>query len=366
MNGPLAILGGGQLAQMMARAAIDLGLRARVLDPDPGCPAAANAEVVVGAYDDSAAIDRLIDGAGALTYEFENVPAQSLAHAAARGLHADPSALALSTAQDRIPEKQCFRAQGLDTAPFAAVDSLIDLRAAVAAIGLPGVLKTRRLGYDGKGQVVIRDAHAVDAAWNRLGTQPLIYEGFVAFDEECSLLSVRGRDGEVRCWPLVVNRHEGGILRLSLSPAAGVAHLQAQAEAHARRILGSLGYVGVLAIEFFRCGDRLIGNEMAPRVHNSGHGTIEGSVCSQFENHVRAVCGLPLGSTAARGAHAMLNLIGSMPPRGELLSVEGLHLHDYGKPPRPGRKLGHVTLVDADAQRLHARVADLRTRFGLG
>ncbi len=355
----LGIVGGGQLARMLALAAIPLGVRVRVLEPGDDPPAAACAEVVRGAYDDPAALDRLAAGATAVTSEFENVPAAALAHLAARGVRVDPCADAFATAQDRLPEKQCFRAVGLETAPFAAVDDRAGLDAAIARIGAPGILKTRRLGYDGKGQHRLRSPADAAAAWAALSGQPLIYEGLVPFDSECSLLCVRSREGEVRCWPLVENEHVGGILHWSRAPARGAAALQAQAEAHARAILARLGYVGVLAIEFFRVGDRLIGNEMAPRVHNSGHWTIEGARTSQFANHVRAVCGLPLGDTGVRAPSAMRNLVGRMPPLARLLAISGAAVHDYGKAERPGRKLGHVTIIAADDAELDRRMAEV-------
>jgi 5-(carboxyamino)imidazole ribonucleotide synthase len=247
--------------------------------------------------------------------------------------------------------------------PWRAVASAADLARAVAELGCPAVLKTRRLGYDGKGQAVIRESGDVASAWARLGGVPLVLEGFVRFDRELSILAVRGRDGVVASYPLVENLHAAGILRRSLAPAPGVsAALQARAEAYARRVLDALAYVGVLAIELFQVGDRLLANEMAPRVHNSGHWTIEGAETSQFENHLRAITGLPLGSTAPRGVSAMLNLIGAVPDASAVLAAPGAHLHLYGKAPRPGRKLGHLTLRADDAaelDRLRARVEPL-------
>jgi 5-(carboxyamino)imidazole ribonucleotide synthase len=237
--------------------------------------------------------------------------------------------------------------------PWRPVASLAELGRAVAELGCPAVLKTRRLGYDGKGQEVIREPGGVEAAWARLGGAPLLLEAFVRFDRELSILAVRGRDGATACYPLVENLHAGGILRRSLAPAPGVsAALQAEAESQARRVLDALAYVGVLAIELFQVGDRLLANEMAPRVHNSGHWTIEGAETSQFENHLRAVARLPLGSTAPRGASAMLNLIGDVPDASAILAIPGAHLHLYGKASRPGRKLGHVTLTATEAAEL--------------
>ncbi len=361
----IGILGGGQLARMLALAATPLGLRVRTLDPNADSPAGHCAELVVAPYDDPAGLARLAAGCTAVTYEFENVPAAAVERLAGLGIAVRPAAGALAISQDRIPEKDCFNACGLPTAPYRAVDSRADLEAAVAAIGLPGVLKTRRFGYDGKGQKVLRRAEDLDAAWAELGRSPLIYEGFVPFDSECSLIAVRGADGATACYPLVENHHRDGILRLSICPGRGTAGLQAEAEAAAGRLLARLDYVGVLAVEFFRVGGRLLGNEMAPRVHNSGHWSIEGAECSQFENHMRAVAGLPLGSTWVRGAAAMVNLIGDFPDLRAVLAEPGVHLHHYGKEPRPGRKIGHLTVVADDHAALVARLRRLAAVTGL-
>jgi 5-(carboxyamino)imidazole ribonucleotide synthase len=358
----VGILGGGQLGWMLARAADPLGIRCRFLDPSPDAPGGRAGELVVGAYDDPAALDRFADGLAIVTYEFENVPAASTRRLTDRA-RVLPPPRALAASQDRVDEKRFFESVGIPVPPWRPVTSRDDLARAVSELGCPAVLKTRRLGYDGKGQHVVETAADVERAWARLGGAPLILEGFVRFDRELSLLAVRGLDGATSCYPLVENLHAGGILRRSLAPAPGVTpRLQALAEGHARRVLDGLDYVGVLAIELFQVGDTLLANEMAPRVHNSGHWTIEGAETSQFENHMRAVAGLPLGSTAARGASAMLNLIGAMPDRPAVLAVRGAHLHDYGKAPRPGRKLGHVTLrADdrAELERLRARLEPL-------
>jgi 5-(carboxyamino)imidazole ribonucleotide synthase len=356
----VGILGGGQLGWMLGRAADPLGLRCRFLDPSPEAPARRAGELVVGAYDDPAALDRFADGLTLVTYEFENVPVAAGRRLGPR-LPVLPPPRALEVAQDRLAEKTFFAAVGVPVAPWRAVDQRDDLARAVAELGCPAVLKTRRLGYDGKGQAVIRAASEVDAAWARLGGVPLILEAFVPFDRELSILGVRGRAGDTAFYPLVENRHAGGILRRSIAPAPGVTPgLQAAAEAHARRALDALGYIGVMAIELFQVGDRLLANEMAPRVHNSGHWTIEGAETSQFENHLRAIAGLPLGSTAPRGASVMVNLIGRVPSPDAVLAIPGAHLYLYGKAPRPGRKLGHVTLRADDPaalDRLASRVA---------
>jgi len=340
----IGVLGAGQLGRMLALAGYPLGLEFRFLDPAPDSPSRHLGEFVNARYDDEAALARFVDGVDLVTFEFENVPAHVLAFLEDH-VPTAPGREALATGQDRLAEKTLFRELGIETPPFATVDSRADLEEAVARIGLPAVLKTRRLGYDGKGQFVLRSAADLDEAWKALGGVPLILEGFVAFDRELSIIAVRGRNGETAFYPLTENHHEGGILRLSLAPAPRLdPALQATAEEYARRVLDRLGYVGVLAIELFQRGGDLLANELAPRVHNSGHWTIEGAETSQFENHLRAICGLPLGQTTPRGYSAMLNLIGTTPNPAKVLAVPNAHLHLYGKAPRPGRKLGHVTV----------------------
>lgn len=356
----IAVLGGGQLGRMLALAAHPLGLQVRCLDPSSKAPAGAVAELVVGAYDDEAALARLADGADRATYELENLPVNA-GELLAKLLPVHPSLQALAVGQERVAEKTFFRAHGIDVPDFVAVDSRAGLEAGVRAIGLPAVLKTRRFGYDGKGQFVLREPGDVDEAWVRLGGWPLILEKFVPFRRELSVLAVRSEAGEVRAWPLVENHHVGGILIASIAPAPGVdADLQALGESYARRLMEALDYVGVLALETFDLGGgRLVANEMAPRVHNSGHWTIEGAETSQFENHLRAVAGLPLGSTAAKGPVAMVNLIGTPPPAEVVLAIPGARLHLYGKEPRLGRKIGHVTVLAQSAAELADRLARL-------
>ncbi|HLK71993.1 MAG TPA: 5-(carboxyamino)imidazole ribonucleotide synthase, partial [Steroidobacteraceae bacterium] len=273
-----------------------------------------------------------------------------------------PPLRALAAAQDRLNEKRTFLRLGIPTTRFAAVDSRAALERAVRRIGLPGVLKTRRLGYDGKGQCVLRTAGDIDRAWQRLGDTPLLYEEFVPFDYEVSIIGARSRGGAIAIYPLNRNYHHEGILRLTLAPwpAPRVARAAALS---LTRVLEAFRYVGVLAIEFFVRQGHLLANEMAPRVHNSGHWTIEGAETSQFENHLRAITGLPLGSTAARGHAAMINLIGRMPPASAWLSEPGLHWHDYGKDARHGRKVGHCTLVEASHRRRNRRAASLLARL---
>lgn len=356
----VAVLGGGQLGRMLGLAGIPLGCTFTFLDPAAGAPAEAVGDLVVGALDDIDAARRVAKGAAVVTYEWEGVPA-----ATARALEplalVYPSVRALDVSQDRIVEKEALRALGIGTAPFLVVDSAAGLGDAVAAIGLPAVLKTRRGGYDGKGQAVLRATADLEPAWTELDGVPCILEGFVAFDRELSILAVRSRAGEVRCWPAVENHHRDGILRLTRAPAPGLDDaLQQRAENAITPLLDDLDYVGVCCVELFDTGRELLANEIAPRVHNSGHWTIEGAETSQFENHVRAVVDLPLGSTAARGPSAMVNCIGVMPDPDQLLRIPGAHLHDYGKSPRPGRKLGHVTVTAPDPDELENRLTRAR------
>jgi len=352
----IGIVGAGQLGRMLALAGYPLGLDFLFLDRSADVPAGALAPVLVGALDDRAQLRRLARRSDVLSFDWENVPVPAL-RAATRGLRKRiaPPLRALAAGQDRLAEKRLFMRLGLPTTRHVAVDSRAALARACAHIGLPGVLKTRRLGYDGRGQAVIRDRAGIDAAWQALGGVPLLYEELVDFDYEVSALGVRGRDGAEAHYPLTRNWHSGGILRVSLAPWRAPA-LERQARRGMRALLRELDYVGVLAIEYFVRRGRLIANEFAPRVHNSGHWTIEGATTSQFENHVRAISGLPLGSPAALGHAAMLNLIGTLPPRLAMLGEPGLHLHDYGKAPRPGRKLGHLTLVAPTARERDRRV----------
>jgi 5-(carboxyamino)imidazole ribonucleotide synthase len=318
----VACIGGGQLGRMLGLAGLPLGLSFRFLDPSPAAPAADVGELVVGSFDDPAALACLGAGADVVTYEFENV-----SHAAAALLEALPPVRSLELGQDRLVEKELFRRLGIPTARFGTLEET----------GLPAIVKTRRLGYDGKGQRRIETELPVGA--------DELAEELVSFDRELSIVAVRGRDGEMRFWPLAENVHREGILRVTRAPAPNAP--QAEAEALARVLLDDLGYVGVLALELFEVGGTLLANEFAPRVHNTGHWTIDGAVTSQFENHLRAILGLPLGSTDAVSPAVMINLIGGVPPLERLLRVPGAHVHLYGKEPRPGRKVGHVTLVGA-------------------
>jgi 5-(carboxyamino)imidazole ribonucleotide synthase len=353
----VGIVGGGQLGRMLALAGHDLGIACISLDPAKDSPAAQVAPAIVGEFGDEPALEQLARRADVITYEFENVPLSSARRlAGTRPVFPPPPAL--EAAQDRLAEKALFGEVGIPVAPLARVDDLETLRTAIDAVGLPAVLKTRRLGYDGKGQAAVHRAELAQDAWRAVGEVPSILEALVPFERELSIIGARGRDGETRFWPLVENRHRDGILRTSIAPAPRVsAHLQTRAERFATDLMLRLDYIGVLAIELFDVGGgAFLGNEMAPRVHNSGHWTIEGAETSQFDQHLRAISGLPLGSAAVRGCAAMVNLIGEIPDERVVLSVPGARLHLYGKRARPGRKLGHVTVTADDAKTLRARV----------
>lgn len=341
----VGIIGGGQLARMLALAGYPLGLGFTFLDPSPEACAAPLGEHLQGEYDDPELLRQLAQTCDVVTYEFENVPEEAVTFLSDHTT-VHPNAGALSVARDRFREKSLFRDLGLQTAGFRPVDSLTDLEQAVAELGLPAILKTRTMGYDGKGQFVLREQGDLAAAWRELGGTPLILESFVRFEREISIIAVRNRSGEIRCYPVAENVHRDGILRTSRALPGDP--MQPLAEQYARAVSEALDYVGVLAIELFQQGDELLVNEMAPRVHNSGHWTIEGAVVSQFENHLRAIVDLPLGETAAVGYPAMVNFIGSLPNRADVLAYPRAHLHDYGKTPRPGRKVGHATVSATD------------------
>ena len=376
----IGILGGGQLGYMLALAGYPLGLRFRFLDPSPEAPVGRIAQRVTADFYDETALEKFASGLELVTYEFENVPVAATRFLSER-VPVFPPPSALEVAQDRLKEKALFRKLGIATTEFAPVHNLKSLDAAVTSIGLPAVLKTSRFGYDGKGQWTLRTAEDVanlkteiadtfakgrgmNGAHASHDSAPFIVERFISFTRELSILGVRARHGDIAFYPLVQNRHHGGILRLSIAPAPSLAPgLQREAEDIARRILTELDYVGVLAIEFFEYQGRLVANEMAPRVHNSGHWTIEGAVTSQFENHLRAVLDLPLGSTKVHGFAAMLNLIGETPESSEVLAIPGAHLHLYGKSPRPGRKLGHITLWSSSFEQLSASLRALPPFF---
>lgn len=343
----IGVLGGGQLARMLALAAHPLGVRIRVYEPEADPPAAAVAEHVRGEYDDADRLDAFARGLAVATYEFENVPETAAARVAS-AVPLRPSIRGLVATQDRVAEKRLLRDLDVPTTAFSAVDDGAGVDDAVARVGLPAVWKARRHGYDGRGQMVVRTREDARAAWAAFGRVPLVAERLVEFRRELSLVCVRGLDGDVRFYPLVENQHADGILRTTLAPADAAPALRDAAEAYAHRVLHALDYVGVLTLEMFDTGTGLLVNELAPRVHNSGHWTIEGAVTSQFANHVRAILGLPLGSTAPFGPAVMVNLIGALPAAAALLALPDTHLHLYGKAPRPKRKLGHVTARAVD------------------
>lgn len=356
----IGILGGGQLGRMMALAGYPLGYRFRCFDPSPDAVAGHVMPLTVGSFQDLDALASFAEGLDLLTYEFENVPVWTAEFLASRvDMHPSPMALAMS--QDRVEEKNFFQSMNIPTAPFAAISSREEYDAAIQQIGLPAVLKTCRLGYDGKGQYVIRTRNDIEAAWIRLQGVPLILEGFVQFEREVSIIAVRSTLGETAFYPLVKNVHHEGILQQSRVPTvATTPELQQLAQDYALKTMEALEYAGVLAIEFFQQDGKLIVNEMAPRVHNSGHWSIEGAVTSQFANHVRAISSLPLGSTAVKKHVGMINILGTIPEREFVLnrddSVVQTYLHLYGKKPLPGRKLGHVTFVSEDVMALEAEM----------
>lgn len=362
----LGIIGGGQLGRMLALAAHPLGVRPTVLEPGADSSAAQVCAHVAGEFDDLQALYKLAQASDAVTFEFENVPVGSAQWLAER-VPVFPPPRALEVSQERLAEKTFFRSLGIPTPPFVPIENEADFRAALAEVGLPAVLKTRRFGYDGKGQAVLRTPADADRAWQKLGGRPLILEGFVPFDRELSLIAARGRDGRIVTYPLIENVHLDGILHRSIAPAPNLGEeLGERAAEFAARVLTELNYVGVLTIEWFQDGPRLLANEMAPRVHNSGHWTIEGALTSQFENHVRAVCGLPLGRADAVGHSVMYNFIGTVPPAATVLANPDAHLHLYGKGPRPGRKVGHVTLRAGTAAELQEKLPEWDAQFARG
>jgi 5-(carboxyamino)imidazole ribonucleotide synthase len=358
----IGIIGAGQLGQMLGIAARDLGIECHFVDPAESPPAADVGEVIRRPFDDPEALATLAANCDVVTYEFENVPVEALVRISER-VPIYPPPDALRHAQDRLAEKRLFDRLRIPLPRHRAVDSKQDLQAAVDGIGLPLVVKTRRLGYDGKGQYVVRDAGDVDAAWRTLGLRPLIAEEWVSFDYEVSAIGVRNVRGDIAIYPLTHNEHVNGILHLSRAPV-DAPELAALAEKYLAELLQHLDYVGVLALELFVAGENLFANEFAPRVHNSGHWTIEGAATSQFANHLLAISDQPLGSTACPGHAGMLNLVGEIPAAARRLPGDDCWLHDYGKTARPGRKLGHITVVAGSAgerdHRLRAMLEALR------
>ena len=343
----IGILGAGQLGRMLALAGYPLGMRFRFLDPASNSPASLLADHLAFDYAEKFALEEFARGLDMVTYEFENVPVDA-ARYLERFVPVYPSPIALEKAQDRFIEKTFFCELSIPTPKFTT-----DMN---NAVGFPAVLKTRRMGYDGKGQTTINSATELD----NQNFNEMILEEFVSFDRELSIIAVRSKSGETKFYPLVENQHRDGVLRLSLVTGNVSAELQQQAEEYATRVMSALEYVGVLTIEFFEKDGQLLANEMAPRVHNSGHWTIEGAVTSQFENQLRALSDAPLGSTSPLGACAMVNLIGNVPDVKSILKIEGAHLHLYDKAPRPKRKLGHITFVEKDVETLQKKLDCLK------
>jgi 5-(carboxyamino)imidazole ribonucleotide synthase len=359
----VGIVGAGQLGRMLALAGYPLGFDFLFLDPAQDAPAGQLAPILNRAFTDQDSLAELARRSQVVTIDWENISIEALR--SLRGTRVCPPIPAIAAAQDRVSEKRLFEKLGIPTTRWQGVDSRSQLSRAVSRIGLPAVIKTRRLGYDGKGQAVVRTPEDVERAWQDLGSAPLLYEELIPFDCEVSIIGARGRRGETVVYPLNGNVHSQGILRLTRAPY-GPARWRRLASDYLIRVLEHFRYTGILTIEFFVRSGRLLANEMAPRVHNSGHWTIEGAETSQFENHLRAILGLPLGSTRARGYCAMLNLIGSLPPRTAALAQEGLHLHNYGKQPRPGRKLGHYTFVAPSASARDRRARQLLSELAPG
>lgn len=358
----VGVLGGGQLGRMLAQAGEPLNAAFRFWDPGTAESIQGLGEHVRAPWDDEEALARFVEDLDVATYEFENVPV-ALAERVADRVELRPGPSALEVAQDRVTEKVRFESLGIPTDRWRAVDDDDGLRTAVAELGLPAVLKTRRLGYDGKGQEVLRNAADVEGAFDRLGGVACILEAFVPFDREVSLVAVRTAEGTFHPYPLVENRHEAGILVRTDAPARRVSDaVRESAESSVRALADALDYVGTLAVEFFQVGDELLANEMAPRVHNSGHWSQDGAVTSQFENHVRAVCGLPIGDTGVARPTVMVNLIGRrVLPTGS--EAEGVRIHDYGKSERPGRKVGHVNLTASSPAAAGDLAADFLTTY---
>ena len=339
----VGIVGAGQLGRMLALAGYPLGINCVFLDRSAAAPAAQVAPILTGELEDAVQLTALAACSDVLTFDWENISGGALAPLE-KLTQVRPPRAALEASQDRLLEKALFSKLRIPVAAHAAIDGKEQLVRATRKLGLPGVLKTRRSGYDGKGQFLVRDAAHIDAAWAAIGGAGLIYERFQEFSREVSIVGARAAAGQTVFYPLSANVHGGGILHYGIAPFTNRV-LEQAARTYLKRVMKALSYVGVLTIEFFVVKGRVVANEMAPRVHNSGHWTIEGCVTSQFENHLRAICDLPLGSTRALGHTAMINFLGTMPDRERLLAVAGLAYHDYGKEPRPGRKLGHCTIL---------------------
>lgn len=358
----IGIVGAGQLARMLALAGIPLGLQFKMYDPERDATGGQVAPLVVGRFDDIKALSRFAHSVDVVTFDWENVPVAS-ARAMGGLTRVLPSPRALAAGQERLAEKRLFERLGVPTPNSAPVNRAADLESVARRIGFPALLKTRRWGYDGKGQLLLGGPGDLQGAWERLGSQPLLCEQKVRFSREVSLVAVRSRAGDTAFYPLAQNVHEDGVLVITRAPYQQP-QLQKMAEQYAGRILEHLRYVGVLCVEFFVVQGALLANEIAPRVHNSGHWTIEGADTSQFENHLRAIAGLPLGSTRPRGHAVMVNFVGTIPRSRAVLSLGGTHFHDYGKRPRAGRKLGHATYVGSTPRGRDRAARDLLRSAG--
>lgn len=354
----VGVLGGGQLARMLALAGYPLGITVIAYDAQADACAGQVTELMTGSYDNEAALQLFAEKVDVITYETENIPVTT-ANFVKQWRPIYPDVKALTVAQDRLFEKNLFKELGIATPAYATIDSLAELEKAITAIGMPAVLKTRRFGYDGKGQYVIRNKTQLSEAWEQLGKEQLLLEGFIKFDREASMIATRDLKGNIQYYPLTENLHQAGILRCSTAPYLDEG-LTTKAQIYANKILTHLNYVGTLAIEFFVLGEQLLANEMAPRVHNSGHWTIEGADTSQFENHLRAILSLPLGSTKARGHVAMINFISTEPTLAATLTLPQVHFHTYGKEPRANRKLGHATLLSNDITSFQQQLSALK------
>jgi 5-(carboxyamino)imidazole ribonucleotide synthase len=350
------VLGGGQLGRMLALAGIPLGVEFIFFDNDPHACASGLGRHICGTFDDEEQLKTFAAQVDVVTIESENIPV-SVLEQLAQYIPVFPNPVALQVAQDRLSEKQLFNELGIPTPEFYPINSGEDLTKLTCELSDTLIVKSRRFGYDGKGQARITNAADAHKIWNNLGEVPLIAEQCINFTREVSIIAVRNAQGEMRFYPLAENLHQHGILLRSRAIVSNT--LQQCAENYATRVMQQLNYIGVLAFEFFDHNGTLIANEIAPRVHNSGHWTIEGSVTSQFENHIRAILDWPLGDTSTRLDVIMYNLIGEIPNRADILKIRGAHLHDYGKAPRPGRKLGHITLCNPTPERLQLLEAKL-------
>lgn len=352
----VGLLGAGQLARMIALGGIPLGLDLIFLDPAADACANKLGEHLHGDYNDQALLAQLAERADVVTYEFENVPAE-VAEFLADHTQVHPSPKALAIAQDRLFEKKFFFELDIPTPNYAPIDSLENLEQAMDNIGYPAILKSRTQGYDGKGQSMLKSVDDLKTAWELIQGVPAVVEAFVPFDREVSIVAVRSVSGEIVFYPLSENLHRGGILRVSECRANDT--MQQQAESYVSRLLEALEYVGVLALELFEVQGQLVANEFAPRVHNSGHWTIEGAETSQFENHLRAILDLPLGVTTPRGNSAMVNFIGGLPKTEDILAIPHAHLHLYDKSPRKGRKVAHATVCMDNREQFSEQVKKL-------